>query len=273
MANKTSVTKKTIFTLFLSILSALMMTVTTQVISGEAEDKGLKISKDSKEKDLGWTDQTASLVMILKNQHGETSTRKMHLKAIEQHDDGDKSLMVFDSPRDVKGTSFLSFSHLEGNDDQWLYLPALKRVKRISSRNKSGSFMGSEFSFEDLTSFEVEKYTYKYIKDEVIDGENCWVVIQYPLDKYSGYKKRIAWIDQSEYRIRKTEFYDRRDTLLKTLSFSKFHQYLNKHWRAEVLEMINHQSGKSTILEYTSYDIGVGLKEKEFNKNALKRAR
>ncbi len=254
-------------------LAFLGLILPSSVIAGEAEDKGLKISKESKARDLGWTDSTAELEMILKNQHGETSSRKMRLKSIEQHDDGDKSLTIFDSPRDVKGTAFLSFSHPQGNDDQWLYLPALKRVKRISSRNKSGSFMGSEFSFEDLTSFEVEKYNYLYLKDEVVDGESCWVITQYPLDKHSGYKRRIVWIDQSEYRVRKTAFYDRKDTLLKTLKFTNFHQYLGKHWRSQKFEMVNHQSGKSTVLNYTDFKMKTGLDEKDFNKNALKRAR
>ena len=243
------------------------------LIDGEAEDKGLAISKESKARDIGWTDSKADLEMILKNQHGETSIRKMHLKSMEQENDGDKSLTIFDSPRDVNGTAFLSFSHIVGNDDQWLYLPALKRVKRISSRNKSGSFMGSEFSFEDLTSFEVDKFNYEYIKDEVFDGEKCWVIIQYPLDKYSGYKKRIVWIDQSEYRVRKTDFYDRKDTLLKTLTFTNYHKYLDKYWRSQKFDMVNHQSGKSTILNYTGFEMKTGLDEKDFNKNALKRAR
>ena len=254
-------------------LLTLGLVFCSTTFAGEAEDKGLEISKQAKAQNLGWTDSKVELEMILKNQHGETSMRKMRLKSIEQANDGDKSLTIFDSPRDVKGTAFLSFSHPQGNDDQWLYLPALKRVKRISSRNKSGSFMGSEFSFEDLTSFEVEKYNYQYVKDEVVDGENCWVIIQFPLDKYSGYKRRIVWIDQSEYRTRKTDFYDRKNTLLKTLKFSNFHQYLDKYWRAQKLEMVNHQSGKSTILNYTDFQIKTGLDEKDFNKNALKRAR
>lgn len=247
--------------------------VATSAYAETAQEKGLRVSQETKATDIGWTDSSAQLEMILKNQHGETSTRKMRMKSIEQENDGDKSLNIFDSPNDVKGTAFLSFSHPTGNDDQWLYLPALKRVKRISSRNKSGSFLGSEFSFEDLTSFEVEKYSYEYLKDEVIDGENCWVIIQYPLDKYSGYKKRIVWIDQSEYRIRKTDFYDRKDTLLKTLTFSNFHLLNEKYWRSQRLEMINHQSGKSTVLNFNHYVLMQGLDEKEFNKNALKRAR
>ncbi len=248
-------------------------TFSASVLANEAAEKGLKISKESKARDIGWTDSTAELKMTLKNQHGETSTRQMRLKSIELLDDGDKSLTIFDSPNDVKGTAFLSFSHLEGNDDQWLYLPALKRVKRISSRNKSGSFMGSEFSFEDLTSFEVEKYTYEYLRDEPCNNETCWVIVQYPVDKYSGYKRRIVWIDQSEYRVHKTEFYDRKDTLLKTLTFSDYQQHLGKFWRANQLEMVNHQSGKSTFLEYNDLKLKTGLDDKDFNKNALKRAR
>ncbi len=254
-------------------LLAVGFIFSSALFAGEAEDKGLQISKESKAKDLGWTDSSAELEMILKNQHGETSSRKMRLKSIEQQNDGDKSLTIFDSPRDVKGTAFLSFSHPKGNDDQWLYLPALKRVKRISSRNKSGSFMGSEFSFEDLTSFEVDKYNYLYMKDETIDDEKCWVITQFPLDKYSGYKRRIVWIDQSEYRIRKIDFYDRKDSLLKTLKFTDFHQYLDKYWRSQKFKMVNHQSGKSTLLNYTNFKMQTGLDEKDFNKNALKRAR
>jgi len=261
-----SLNKSFIFVLFASLIAL-------PTFAEDTENKGLEIAKASKAKDAGWGDSQAELEMTLRNQHGQTSIRKMRLKSLEQENDGDKSLTVFDSPRDVKGTAFLSFSHPNANDDQWLYLPALKEVKRISSRNKSGSFMGSEFSFEDLTSFEVEKYDYNYLRDEIIDGELSWVIEQFPRDKNSGYKRRIVWIDQSEYRTRKVDFYDRKNSLLKTLSFSNYKKYAEKHWRAKKMEMINHQSGKSTLLTYSDFEINKGLNEKEFNKNALKRAR
>jgi len=250
-----------------------VLTFASSAFAGEAEDKGLAIAKESKARDLGWTDSQAEMEMLLRNQHGETSTRLMRIKTMEQENDGDKSLTIFESPNDVKGTAFLSFSHPTANDEQWLYLPALKRVKRISSRNKSGSFMGSEFSFEDLTSFEVEKYEYKYIKDETLNGIDCFVVEQYPKDKYSGYKRRVVWIDKNEYRTHKVDFYDRKNSLLKTLTFSDYNKYLDKFWRASQLEMINHQSGKSTLLTWNNYQFKQGLEEKDFNKNALKRAR
>ncbi|TQV72940.1 outer membrane lipoprotein-sorting protein [Aliikangiella marina] len=255
------------------ITLASVLVLSAPAFAGEAEDKGLAIAKESKVRDLGWGDTQARMQMLLRNQHGETSTRQMRIKSMEQENDGDKSLTIFDSPRDVKGTAFLSFSHPTANDEQWLYLPALKRVKRISSRNKSGSFMGSEFSFEDLTSFEIEKYTYKYIKDDTFNGVDCYVVEQYPVDKYSGYTKRVVWIDKAEYRSQKVEFYDRKKSLLKTLTFSDYKKYLDKYWRATKLSMVNHQSGKSTDLTWSDYQFRAGLDEKDFNKNALKRAR
>ncbi|HED12951.1 MAG TPA: outer membrane lipoprotein-sorting protein [Gammaproteobacteria bacterium] len=262
---------KPVFTLFIAL--SMLISYTTPVSADGAADKGLQIAKISKSRDLGWSDIQATMTMILKNSHGETSIRKMHIKVLEQTQDGDKSLTVFDSPNDVKGTAFLSFSHPNANDEQWLYLPALKRVKRISSRNKSGSFMGSEFAFEDLTSFEVEKYDYRYIKDEKLNGVATFVVENYPKDKYSGYKRRVTWVGKAEYRMLKIDFYDRKNTLLKTLHFNQYKQYLGKYWRAQQMVMINHQSGKSTELQWQAYRFKTGLKQSDFNRNALKRAR
>ena len=133
--------------------------------------------------------------------------------------------------------------------------------------------MGSEFAYEDLSSFEIEKYSYKYIKDESCEGGTCFVVEQYPVDKDSGYTRRVAWIDQDQYRVWKVEFYDRKNSLLKTLSFKGYQQYLDRYWRADLQQMINHQNGKSTDLKWSGYQFRVGLNDSDFNKNTLKRAR
>ena len=101
-------------------------------------------------RDNGFKDFKVDMEMILRNRHGQESKRVIRLKTLEDPGDGDKSMSIFDEPRDVKGTAFLSYTHKSGSDDQWLYLPALRRVKRIASDNKSGSFMGSEFAFEDI---------------------------------------------------------------------------------------------------------------------------
>ncbi|GGK71037.1 outer membrane lipoprotein-sorting protein [Amphritea balenae] len=253
------------------LLTAVLLS--SPVMAQTPEERGLEIAKEAKQRDLGWGDMQADMLMVLRNKQGEESVREIRLKSLEQENDGDKSLSVFDKPRDVKGTAFLSFSHPVGADDQWLYLPALKRVKRIASRNKSGPFMGSEFAFEDLSSFEIEKYSYKFIQDEACEAGQCFVVDQYPVDKNSGYTRRVVWMDHEEYRIWKVEFYDRKNSLLKTLTFSGYQQYLDKYWRADLQQMTNHQNGKSTDLKWGNYQFRVGLSDKDFNKNSLKRAR
>ncbi len=264
------VTRKQITYLFLSSLIS-SMSINTHAKSPEAQ--GLAIAKEAKKQDTGWIDYTANMKMHLRNKQGQSSLRELKIKTLELENDGDKSLTLFNKPRDVKGTAFLSFSHPVTADEQWLYLPALKRVKRISSSNKSGPFMGSEFSFEDLSSFEVEKYSYKYLGEEAINSQDNFIIEQYPIDKNSGYTRRVVWLDQTEYRVQKIEFYDRKDSLLKTLSYSDYKQYLNEYWRADKMVMVNHQSGKSTELEWTNYVFASGLSDSNFNKNSLKRVR
>ncbi len=252
---------------------AFILLFVTPVFAETPEVKGLAIAKEDDSRDNGFGDFTANMVMVLKNKQGEESTRHIRNKTLEVEGDGDKSISIFDRPRDVKGTALLNYTHKVGADDQWLYLPALKRVKRISSSNKSGSFMGSEFAYEDVTSQEVEKYTYKWIRDEKFNGEQCFVFERYPVYKNSGYTRQVVWLDLKDYKILKIEFYDRKNALLKTLTQSDFKQYLGKYWYPGTMYMENHQTGKSTLLTWTSYKFGNGLSEKDFNKNSLKRAR
>jgi len=258
-------------TLALSLVSQISLaTATTGQV---AKEKGMKISLETKNRDSGWMDFTADMLMTLRNEQGQESVREVKMKSLEVETDGDKSLTVFNTPKDVKGTAFLSYSHSVGADDQWLYLPSLKRVKRISSRNKSGPFMGSEFSFEDLSSFEIDKYSYKYLGDENVAGMDSFKVEQYPKDENSGYSKRIVWVDKQEYRIIKVEFYDRKKSLLKTLSYNNFKLYLDQYWRANTSTMVNHQNGKSTELKWNNYVFKTGLNDNDFSRNSLKRVR
>ncbi|MFV1984433.1 MAG: outer membrane lipoprotein-sorting protein [Thiohalomonadales bacterium] len=242
-----------------------------------AEQKGLQIAKLVDSFDQGWGDSSASMEMILRNRQGEESNRAIRIKNLEIIGDGDKGLTIFDNPRDVKGTAFLSFSHATKADDQWLFLPALKRVKRISSANKSGPFMGSQFAFEDLTSFEVEKYTYKYLRDDkvVLNNINYEVLVveNHPLYKNSGYTRQIVWIDKKRYIPLRIEYYDRKNDLLKTLTFENYKQYLGKYWRANNQQMENHQNGKTTELTFSNYKFANGFTERDFERNSLKRAR
>ena len=143
---------------------------------------------------------------------------------------------------------------------------------RISSADKSGPFMGSEFAFEDLSSPEVEKYHYKYLREEMLDDEPHFVIERVPVDKKSGYTRQIVWVDR-EYRTRKVEYYDRKDTLLKTMIARGYRQYLDRFWRADKTTMSNHQTGKATTLEYRNYRFLQGLTELDFSREALTRVR
>ena len=201
----------------------------SEEISQSPEAKGLAIAKQQKARDAGWKDSQSEMKMILRTASGRENIREISVKSLEVSGDGDKSLMVFNEPKDVEGTAFLSFSHVGEPDDQWIFLPALKRVKRISSKKKSGSFMGSEFSYEDLSSFEVEKYSFKYLREEpCADNLTCHVLESTPKDEYSGYSKQISWVDTKELRSQKIDFYDRKGDLLKTMEVQEYQLYADK---------------------------------------------
>ncbi len=236
-------------------------------------DKGLAIAQEADRRDAGWGDSAATMRMELRDAYGKSTTREMRTKALEVEGDGDKGLIIFDEPKDVRGTALLTFSHKVGDDDQWLYLPALKRVKRISSRNKTGPFMSSEFAYEDLGSQEVEKYSYDHIRDETLDGVPCFVIDRFPVNEKSGYSRQRAWIDQAHYRVQRVEYFDRKQSHLKTLTFHDYKQYLDRHWRASRLEMKNLQTGKSTTLYFSEYAFKKGMSDADFNQSALKRLR
>ncbi len=237
------------------------------------EEKGLAIIQEADRRDTGWVDSKASMKMILKNKQGEESERSIRLQSLEVDGDGDKSLSVFDAPKDIKGTAFLSFTHAITADDQWLYLPALKRVKRIASANKSGPFVGSEFAYEDLSSQEVEKYTYKYLRDETLDGRDTFVIEAYPVYENSGYTRQVVWLDKEMYQPLRIDYYDRKNAELKTVVSGDWKQYLDQYWRPGRMEMTNHQTGKSTVLLWDEYEFKTGLTDRDFDRNTLKRTR
>ncbi len=267
-----SVMSKTALTVAIVIFSIAGLG-SSRVYAEVDSNQGLKIAIEADNRDSGWGDLSAKMVMTLTNRHGESSGREITIRSLEMNDDGDKLLTIFHTPRDVKGTAFLSFTHVEGADDQWLYLPALKRIKRISSGNKSGPFMGSEFAFEDLSSQEIEKYTYEYLGEDSANGVDCFKVKRIPTDKRSGYTKQIVWYDKEEYRVQKIDFYDRKDSHLKSLVYKSYKLYLGHFWRADEMEMKNLQTGKATSLLWADYSFGNGFTQRDFDKSTLKRAR
>ena len=248
---------------------------TAPLLALTPEGQGYEIAARSDRSDRGFGDSQVQLEMILRNAAGDQTSRMLSLRTLEITDEsvGDQSLIVFDTPRDIEGTALLSHAKILDPDDQWLYLPALKRVKRISSVNKSGPFVGSEFAFEDFTALELNKYAYLYIREEACGEKACDVVERTPRYEHSGYTRQLSWIDQAEYQTQKVEFFDRRGELLKTLTFSDYRKYQDKYWRSHQLDMVNHRTGKSTQLVYGDYEFDTGLTGRDFTKGMLERQR
>jgi len=247
---------------------------TASAVFAEDDMRGFEIAARSDRTDLGFGDSEVELQMLLRNAAGQESSRSLRIATLEKPDEtvGDKSLVVFDTPRDIEGTALLSHAKILDADDQWLYLPALKRVKRISSSNKSGPFVGSEFAFEDFTAIELNKFDYTYVGEVLCGDLTCDVLERTPRYENSGYTKQVSWIDQADYQIRKVEFYDRRGGLLKVLELSDYRNY-EGIWRAHKLSMSNVQTNKQTDLLYSDYEFGAGLAENDFVKGRLSRLR
>ena len=263
------------FTKILSLASLVLVQTAppSNALEGSPEARGLAVAVAVDQRDSGWKDNASSMLMVLRNRSGQESTRQLRRRVLEVMEEGagDKSVIVFDTPRDIKGTALLSHSRILEADNQWLYLPALKRVKRISSGNKSGPFVGSEFAYEDLVSQEVGKYDYRYLREEPCGDLTCAVVERYPRYERSGYTRQIVWWDVDEYRVQRIEFYDRKDQLLKTLTASGYREYAEHYWRPDRMEMENHQNGKSTELVFKEWKFGTGASDRDFTSSRLRR--
>lgn len=259
-------------------MKTLLVIVLINLFSGYCygytdEEFGLQIMEELDRRDSGFGDNTVETKMILKNKSGDETLRMLKISTLEVRDDGNKSLTIFESPLDIKGTSFLSYTHALIPDEQWLYLPDLKRTKRISSSNKSGSFLGSEYAYEDLTSFEIQKYKYKYLREDILQNKTCHVVELYPQYEDSGYTKQIFWIEKDRYIPLKTEYFDRKDTLLKTQEYSKYNQYLGRYWRSNEMNIINHQNGRSTKMISEKFDFKTNLTARNFDQHSLQHSK
>lgn len=251
--------------LFAFLLSPLVFAET-------AEQKGERIAREMEKQNEGFVGESSKMEMVLIDAYGAKTVRIMDGKTKEVAGDGDKSLSVFLNPQDVKGTKMLTHSHKSDDDDQWLYLPSLRRVKRISSSSKSASFMGSEFSYEDLGSQEVEKYNYKFLNEETQGKDKIWVLERVP-KKDSGYSKMKLWISQTYFNPVKIEYYDRKGELLKTAEFKDFKVYTvkgKKLYRASIIDMKNVQTKKESVITWSDRKLGVAFSDKDFSQERLK---
>ncbi len=238
-------------------------------------EKGRAIAVEAERRYDGFGDSVVDLSMTLSNEEGRERTRRLTWKTLEVDlpGEGDKSLTIFHEPRDIEGTAFLTHTHTDRDDDQWLYLPSLKRVKRIASANKSSAFVGSEFAYEDLLSDEVEKFDFLWLLDEACGEWQCHVVQRVPRYRDSGYTRQVLWIDQVEFRPMRIDYYDHKSRLLKSLAFEDYRLYRDRFWRSHQMRMNNVLTRKQTTLTFGDFEFRSGLNDRDFDPSALRQLR
>ncbi len=232
-----------------------------------------ELAQQSKDLSKGFKAASSQMELLIISKDKSTVKRAMKSLSIESSrgDDGDMSLIEFTLPSDVKGTKLLTHQKLSRADDQWLYLPAIKRVKRITSSSKTGSFMGSEFSFEDIASGAVEKYTYSSALGSAdLDGEQVYTYERYPLDENSGYTKQVVFVKKDIPLVLKIEYYDKKNALLK-ISESRGYEQINGIWSVGEITMQNVQNEKSSVIRFLERKNKLELSPALFTQKALER--
>lgn len=256
------------------LISTLLLTLSQGLVAElNHKARGLEIRKLQQETvSTGFNDFFRKSRMVIRDSSGRVNERELSILTLEQ-DGADKSLVVVDKPRDLKGTAFLTHPKPGGADDQWIYLPGLKRVKRISSKNKSGAFLGSEFTYEDVGLSDYRDYENVYIRDDEVDGKPCYVVEAYPIDEDSGYNKEVYWIEKSTLFNLRIDYYNRRDEFLKTMLIKGWKMYRPSYAVAKDMYVTNHITGNQSELHLWNVRLDSGYKPSDFSVTKLKRAR
>ncbi len=178
-----------------------------------------------------------------------------------------KELLRFSKPDIIKGTGFLIWSDNKGNNEQWLFLPKLKKAKQIESKEKTKSFMNTEFSYEDLESFNKSDEQYFLKGKEIFDKRNCYIV-EVIGHTQTQYKRRLVWIDSDNWLLHKVEFYDKNNKLLKVLTVNDYKNF-EKYNFAQKMIMKNIQTGSQTVMDFANIKYNIDLPESYFTKESL----
>lgn len=237
--------------------------------NAQAQLTGLEVIDKTYQRPTG-EDQTSLLKMTLTNKHGQQRVREIKQFSKDMAE-VEKSIMFFLSPADVKNTSFMNWTYdSDQADDQWIYLPALKKTKRISSDSKSDYFMGSDFTYDDLGDRKLHADHHQLLREEVLEGKNCYVVESRSKEEDYMYSKTITWIDQATFVGVKKEFYDEDEDLLKILNIKEVEQiegfYIILH-----SEMKNVQKEHSTSIILSEVKINTGISEAKFSERMMSR--
>ena len=213
---------------------------------------GAQVADHADVYDRGWVDEVTRGRMTLFDAGGDSVERTFSRMVLEDADVGDKIIVRFLTPAEIKGVAALTHERSGDSDDNWLYLPANKAVRRISGANKTASFQGTEFTYEDLSNLEVAEYDWRFM-DEVDlerggDSVPVYRVEARPNYKDTGYSRIVVHYHTETFRRERIDYYDKAGQHLKTLDSTEWEAHHGRFWRANLLEMVNHQTGKRTVL-------------------------
>lgn len=184
-----------------------------------------------------------------------------------------KTLFKFLSPPDVKGTTILIYDYEDKDDDMWIYMPSLRKTRRIVATEKGKSFMGSEFSNADMSKPTMSDFTYMLKGSETLDGRDCWKLeskcANAGVEDANGYSRKVAWIEKSTYLTLKIEFYDHADKLLKVETFGDYRKQAGGKYFAFKLSMQNVQNSRKSEIVINKYQAGSAMKESAFSATTL----
>jgi len=257
--------------LIIMFLLSFPLVVSSPSLAQELSGLQIMINEDNRE---DGDDQISSSVFHLINKRGQKRLRDT-VRRWKDYDGKDgfdeKTIIFFQSPPEIQGTGFLNWSYPDINkdDDQWLYLPALRKIKRISASDKEDSFMGTDFTFDDMGDREVEEDIHKLIRQETFEGKQCFIVESTPKEKDYIYSKKLVWVINREWIIPKTEYYDRKGKLLKHLQV-QWHK-VQEIWSWQDVVMKNVQTGHQTVIEVKDTKFNLGFKDTLFTQRTLRR--
>ena len=213
----------------------------------------------------------SQLTMVLINKRGNERVRKLETKRREYENGEAKSVATFLSPADVKGTAFLVWEHADQDNDVFIYLPALKKIRRIASEQKNQSFMGSDFSYADMENEDVDNAEHRILAEENLEGNVCWVIESIPKpDGDSEYGKLKSWVEKTEFIPYKVEFYDKKGKLYKIMKVLRTgpvgKEILPLHFSME-----NVQKNHKTEISLDKIDLDQEIPDNEFTHRAIQR--
>ncbi|RKY03475.1 outer membrane lipoprotein-sorting protein [Candidatus Poribacteria bacterium] len=228
---------------------------------------GEEVMRRVKGRDDG-EDMIADTTMKLINKRGQVRVRKVRMFR-KDYEDGVRKIIFFLAPADVKGTAFLSWDPSEGEGAQWIYIPALRKVRRIASSRRGDYFMGTDFTYEDLGEWRVEDYRHKLIGEEVVDGHKCYVVESVPKEKgKSVYGRKVAWVREDIWMIVRADFYDKKGRFIKRMTVPRVEK-VNGIWTAMELRMDNERKRHKTIILIEDVKYNTGIPDDMFTQRAM----